>query len=110
MPTPRTKTGTLTAAATVLYRVPQGSYAIVSNLTLCNKSGTARNIDVLIRGPGESSSVTVASASLAVAHAAACDWTLAEERWVLEPGTTIEAFAAAASAIDYFISAMEYPL
>jgi len=89
--------GTLGTSSGTLYTAGAGVTAIVKEITLCNKTGTAATATILFDG-----------VNIATAHSiAANDTLLLPMRSIVEATKLITGLAGTGSAIDYYISGIE---
>lgn len=108
MPTPRTLNGILTTGQSALYRTPSDRYAVVTSLTMLNVSVAAATGSIFLRTRG---GVTrQVNRSMSAMSGSTNDFSISEERWILEPDCAIEGSASAAASIHWSITLLEFPL
>lgn len=96
--TPKTlASGTLGTSSTTLYTVPASTTAIVKEVVLCNKTGSAATATITFDGKN-----IIAAKSIP-----ANDTLVVPLSSVLATGKIIAGLASAGSAIDHYISGIE---
>lgn len=109
MPNPVHKNGALSTTQAVLYKAPEGKYAVLIGLAFVNTSGAnARDLTVLLRVRGDSSARMLGTSNLTAGTTSGNNWTLNNERYVLAEGDTVEAFEGAGTDIVWNLCALEY--
>jgi hypothetical protein len=94
--------GTLSTTQKVIYRVPEDRRAIVCNLSFVNGSTTnAREFALWIAKKSQAATRITRTTLAAAAANNQNSWTIAEERWPMEAGVSLEAVVTAGSDIDW---------
>jgi hypothetical protein len=89
--------GTLTDANATLYTVPSATKAIISNIVLCNYSGSGQTVTLELDGVELFKDLAIASKSTVTV----------DLRQVLDAADLIEGLALANTSVTYHISGIE---
>lgn len=89
--------GTLGGSNATLYTVPSSTTTLVTNVVLCNKTATSRDVTLSLNGSALFSAVPVA-ANTTVSF---------DIRQTLTAGQVVAGFASAGSSIDAHVSGIE---